>query len=67
MKRMQLSTLNDKERRSALQEAQLLQKLTHPNVVAFMDAVAKLPGVAEYLAERPDCVDIGTAPMLKPK
>ena len=39
----------------------------HPNVVAFMDAVAKLPGVAEYLAERPDCVDIGTAPMLKPK
>ena len=37
MKRMQLSTLNDKERRSALQEAQLLQSLTHPNVVAYVD------------------------------
>ena len=27
----------DKERRSALQEAQLLQSLTHPNVVAYVD------------------------------
>jgi serine/threonine protein kinase len=37
MKRMQLSTLNEKERRAALQEAQLLQQLTHPNVVAYVD------------------------------
>ena len=37
MKRMQLSNLNDKERKSALQEAQLLQQLQHPNVVAYVD------------------------------
>ena len=40
MKRMQLSTLNDKERRAALQEAQLLQQLAHPNVVAYVDMYA---------------------------
>ena len=30
MKRMQLNSLNDKERHAALQEAQLLQQLKHP-------------------------------------
>ena len=40
---------------------------SHPSLKTFMDAVAALPGVAEYLDERPDCVDIGTAPMLKAK
>lgn len=40
MKRMQLSTLNEKERRAALQEAQLLQQLAHPNVVAYVDMLA---------------------------
>ena len=39
----------------------------HPGLQTFMGAVEALPGVAEYLAERPDCVDIGTAPMLKAK
>lgn len=38
----------------------------HPNIVAFMAAFEALPGVAEYLAGRPNCVDIGTAPMLSP-
>eukprot|EP01052_Picozoa_sp_SAG31_P001614 SAG31_NODE_55_length_29938_cov_9.154027_4_plen_110_part_00 len=37
-----------------------------PVLQTFMDAVKALPGVAEYLAERPQCVDIGVAPMLKP-
>ena len=39
----------------------------HPGLQTFMGAVEALPGVAEYLAERPDCVDIGTSPMLKAK
>ena len=37
MKRMQLSNLNERERRSALQEATLLKDLEHPNVVAYVD------------------------------
>ena len=40
MKRMQLSTLNSKERRSALQEANLLKQLDHPNVVGYVDMYA---------------------------
>ena len=40
---------------------------SYPALKTFMGAVAALPGIAEYLAERPDCVDIGTAPMLRPK
>ena len=36
-------------------------------LMAFMQAVENLPGVNEYLASRPDCVDIGTAPMLQEK
>lgn len=40
---------------------------SHPKLLTFMDAVAALPGVAGYLAERPDAVDIGTAPMLRSK
>jgi glutathione S-transferase len=36
-------------------------------LLAFMQQVEGLPGVNEYLASRPDCVDIGVAPMLKPK
>ena len=40
MKRMLLSTLNSKERQSAFQEAQLLQQLSHPNVVGYMDTLA---------------------------
>ena len=39
----------------------------HANVIKFMEAVAALPGVSEYLATRPDAVDIGVAPMLRPK
>jgi len=31
-------------------------------VLGFMSAVAALPGVQEYLASRPKCVDIGTQP-----
>ena len=36
-----------------------------PKVGAFLTAVEALPGVGEYLAARPECVDIGTAPMLR--
>ena len=39
----------------------------HPQLTAFCDKVAALPGVAAYLDERPDAVDIGVAPMLRPK
>jgi len=38
-----------------------------PELTTFMKAVADLKGVKEYLGSRPDVVDIGTAPMLKPK
>ena len=37
MKRMQLGTLSERERRSALQEAQLLRELQHPNIVAYVN------------------------------
>ena len=40
MKRMQLNTLDDRERTSALQESQLLQQLQHPNIVAYVDSIA---------------------------
>lgn len=40
MKRMLLSTLNGKERNAAFQEAQLLQQLSHPNIVAYVDTLA---------------------------
>ena len=39
MKRMLLRALNDKERASARQEAELLQELSHPNIVAYIDTV----------------------------
>lgn len=38
----------------------------HPNIVAFMAAFEALPGVAEYLAGRPQPMDIGTAPVFSP-
>ena len=40
MKRLQLNALNEKERRSALQEANLLKRLDHPNVVAYVDMIS---------------------------
>lgn len=39
MKRMLLRNLSEKERHSALQEAQLLESLNHPNIVAYVDTV----------------------------
>jgi NIMA (never in mitosis gene a)-related kinase len=39
MKRMLLRNLSEKERNSALQEAQLLESLNHPNIVAYVDTV----------------------------
>ena len=39
----------------------------HADIAPFMAAVEALPGVSEYLAGRPEPVDIGTAPMLRPK
>jgi glutathione S-transferase len=48
-----------------LLDAALLEP--HANLKAHMTAVEGLPGVKEYLDERPDCVDVGTKPMLKPK
>jgi glutathione S-transferase len=39
----------------------------YPALAAFVKSVAALPAVAAYLEDRPDAVDIGTAPMLKPK
>ena len=38
MKRMVLRSLNEKERRSAYQEADVLRLLKHPNIVEFIDA-----------------------------
>jgi glutathione S-transferase len=38
-----------------------------PAAGAFMAAVEALPGVAEYLAGRPDCVGISTNPSLQEK
>jgi len=38
-----------------------------PSIMAHMAAVENLDGVKEYLAGRPDCIDIGTKPMLAPK
>jgi glutathione S-transferase len=39
----------------------------YPSLKEFVASVAALPAVATYLDERPDAVDIGTAPMLRPK
>ena len=39
MKRMLLRSLNEKERQSARQEAEVLQELSHPNIVAYIDTV----------------------------
>jgi glutathione S-transferase len=36
----------------------------HPHVEAFMHAMADLPGVRTYLAERPQLTGVGTAPVL---
>lgn len=35
-------------------------------IPAFMKAVESLPGIKEYLGSRPEAVDVGTSPMLKP-
>ena len=35
-------------------------------LLAFMAAVEALPAIKKYLAARPKCVDIGSAPMLSP-
>ena len=51
MKRMLLRNLSEKERRSALQEAELLKSLNHPNIVAYIDTVqtrAKLYLLMQY-------------------
>ena len=40
MKRMVLRQLNEKERQSAFQEAQVLRSLSHPNIVAYIDTQA---------------------------
>ena len=39
MKRMVLRSLSDKERQSAVQEAEVLRQLSHPNIVAYVDAL----------------------------
>jgi glutathione S-transferase len=39
----------------------------HPTMIAFMERVGALPHMKEYLDSRPDAVDIGTKPMLRPK
>jgi len=38
-----------------------------PKLQAFMAAVESQPAVAEYLKDRPELVDIGTAPKLQPR
>lgn len=38
-----------------------------PKLQAFMTAVESQPAIAEYLKDRPELVDIGTAPKLKPR
>ena len=40
MKRMLLRSLSDKERASAHQEAEVLRQLSHPNIVAYIDALS---------------------------
>eukprot|EP00965_Chrysotila_dentata_P195717 6177143-Pleurochrysis_carterae.AAC.1 len=40
MKRMVLRSLSDKERDSAHQEAEVLRNLSHPNIVAYVDALS---------------------------
>jgi hypothetical protein len=39
----------------------------YPNVTTWMTRVEALTGVKDYLEKRPDCVDIGTKPMLRNK
>ena len=39
MKRMILRSLSEKERQSAVQEAEVLRQLSHPNIVAYVDAL----------------------------
>lgn len=39
----------------------------YKDIQVWMDRVAGLPGVKEYLAARPDAVQIGTAPILRAK
>jgi len=36
----------------------------YPSVLDFMVAVENLSGVKEYLASRPEIIDVGTAPKL---
>ena len=39
----------------------------HPDVQEFMVTVEALPGVSEYLLNRPEIVDVGVKPRLRPK
>jgi len=51
MKRMLLRSLSEKERASAHQEAEVLRQLSHPNIVAYIDALstrAKLYLIMQY-------------------
>tara|TARA_B100001093_G_scaffold317758_1_gene303144 strand:- start:1417 stop:2070 length:654 start_codon:yes stop_codon:yes gene_type:complete len=36
----------------------------YPDVQTFMDAMATLPGMADYLSNRAQLIDVGTAPVL---
>jgi hypothetical protein len=36
----------------------------HASVLHFMTAVERLPGISEYLASRPELIDVGTEPKL---
>ena len=40
MKRMLLRSLSNKERASALQEASVLKRLSHPNIVGYFDTLS---------------------------
>ena len=41
IKKVSLKTLEEEDRRCAEQEARLLEKMDHPNIVAFVDAFKK--------------------------
>ena len=53
MKRMVLRQLNEKERQSAFQEAQVLRSLSHPNIVAYIDTQATASKLRELAVEVP--------------
>jgi len=39
----------------------------HNNITAWMSRIEQLPGVKEYLDNRPSCIGIGVSPKLQPK